>query len=593
MIRKFFRFIFSLFFWICAFVGFLIIALVLSLILASGSFFKASDKTLKNPSVLTLTLDGTHVEHTDEKGLGALFLGKKASLYNLTRAIHHAAHDDKIKGLLIRLETPKLGAAQTQELRDALLAFRKSGKPSWCYTDTFGEMSSGTKLYYLATGCDEIWVQPIGTVNLTGLSVQQPFGKEALEKLGVQPELAHRKEYKSYVEMFTHEDFSKPSRDALQAVMDSILSQLVDGIAKARKLSHDQVRHLINNGPYLLGEIKQANLIDRIDYRYNLKPYIQQKLGPAITFVGLSSYLDTLPSKTKGDKVALIFGSGKIARDGEGSLLDDLKITSNSTYKTFEKVMKDKEVKAIVYRINSTGGSPIASESIASLIEDVQEKTGKPVIISMSDAAASGGYLISSVGAKIVAQPATLTGSIGAFGGKFVPTELFDKLGVKWREISTSDNASMWSINESYTPAQWIKINALMDEIYESFVARVSKGRKMTIEQVEKVARGRVWTGEQALALNLVDQLGDLQAAIALAREEANLPPHAGVQVYPLRKNLMEVLFDLFEENDEEPLYSAGLLGSFLTPVKRISAVFEMLISSEKVFLDTPLVEVE
>lgn len=592
MIRAFFRLIFHVFYWICAFMGFGILCLILVIYFTKLWPFAPSSKPLKHDAVLSLTLNGPYVEHASSKGIESLLLGKNASLYDVTHAIIHAAHDERIKGLVVRIESPSLGVAQVQELRDALLVFRKSGKPSWCYTDTFGDLSLGTGLYYLATACQEIWLQPLGTVNLTGLTMEVPFAKGALEKLDVKPEIIQRKEYKSFVEMFTRDDFSDANRESLQAIADSILSQFVDGIAKERNILHDQVRLLINNGPYLTQEALTAKLVDRIDFRQNLAPAIREKLGANITFTGIGTYLDTLHHPIKGHKVALIFGSGTIQRDGGESSWHEIVIAADATYKAFQLAIEDKDVKAVVYRINSGGGSPVASETIYSIINYTKEHAKKPVIISMSDAAASGGYWISVAGSKIVAQPATLTGSIGVFGGKILLSGLFEKLGVKWGHVSTSENATMWSFNEPYTPAQWGKLNALMDHIYENFTTRVAKGRKMTSQQVEKVARGRVWTGEQALALGLVDQLGGLHAAIDLAKKEANLPLDAGVQLFPPHKTFFESLSSFFEDNEEDSLHEVGIFGTFLRPLKKIWMTLTFLLSSQEV-LYAPLGEVK
>ncbi|MBY0500683.1 MAG: signal peptide peptidase SppA [Alphaproteobacteria bacterium] len=587
MIRTFFKFIFRVFFWICALLGLNVVALILIIYFAGLGPFANSSKSLEKDSVLTLTLNGIYVEHTDTSGLESLVLGSNSSLFNLTRAIRHAAQDEKIKGLSIRLEEPFLGPAQIQELREALLVFRQSGKPSWCYTDTFGDSSSGTGLYYLATACEEIWLQPMGSVNLTGIGLEVPFAKGALDKLDVKAEVGQRKEYKSYVEMFTREDFSEPNREELQAIADSILSQFVEGIAKERKLAHEQVRLLINNGPYLTQEAQTIKLVDRIDFRHNLVPVIQEKVGKDIEFIGMKSYIATFSHTLEGDKVALIFGSGSISRDGGDGLWDEMGISSNSTYKAFKEAIEDKDVKAIVYRINSGGGSPSASETIYGIINYAKEHEKKPVIISMSDAAASGGYWIAVAGTKIVAQPATLTGSIGVFGGKFVLSGLFEKLGIKWGSITTSENANMWSMAQSYTPAQWAKLNAELDHIYNGFTARVAKGRHMTLDQVEKVARGRVWTGEQALALGLVDQLGGLHTALDLAKKEANLAPETEVHIYPQSKTFLESLSTLFDEEDNG-MIEMGILGTIIRPFQKIWAVFNILLSSQE-NLYTPL----
>ncbi len=592
MIRNFFRFVFSTFFWICAFVGVVILAFILALYLGHVGPFAPSLKSHKQDAILSLTLDGSYVEHASPKGIESLFLGKNASLYGITQAVFKASQDEKIKGIMVRIESPSLGLAQLQELRDALLSFRKVGKPSWCYADTFGDSSSGTGLYYLATACEEIWLQPLGGLNLIGINMEVPFAKEALEKLNVKAEIAQRKEYKTFPEMFTRDDYSEANRESSQAIADSVLGQIVEGIAKERKISHDQVRLLIANGPYLTKEALSEKLIDRIDYRQALAPTIQEKLGHHISFVGVTPYLHAHSHEVKGNKIALIFGSGMIQRDGKSAILDDLIISSNATYKAFQLAIEDKDVKAIVYRVNSSGGSPVASETIYSIINYAKEHAKKPVIISMSDAAASGGYWISVAGSKIVAQPMTLTGSIGVFGGKYVLSGLFEKFGVKFGHVSTSENATLWSFTESFTPAQWSKLNAIMDEVYEAFTSRVAQNRKMTPEQVEKVARGRVWTGEQALALGLVDQLGGLQTAIDLAKQEAGLPQDAGVEIYPRHKTFFENFATFFGNDEEGSFQETGILGAFLQPLQKILAVFSGILSSQEI-LYVPLDEVK
>ncbi len=582
MIRNIFRFTFSVFFWICAAIGLSLIVLLLSLYLGHKSFLKTSTQPIKQNSVLTVTLKGTYTDHVQSKGLGAL-LGKSASLYDLTRSIYAASEDERIKGLLLKIENPNLGKAQLQELRDALLSFKASGKLSWCYTETFGESSSGTDLYYLATACDQIWLQPLGTVNLVGINIEVPFGKESLDKLDIHPEIVQRKEYKSFIESFTREGFSKEGREAQQAIADSFLEQFVDGIAKERALNHEHVRDLIQSGPHLNRDAIKEKLVDQVNYRQNLEPTLKEKLGSHIQFVSLKNYLSTLPEeKTSGDKVALIFGEGIIQQNGKKTALGDLFISSSEAYNTFLSAAKDPHVKVIVYRINSPGGSPVASEAVYSVIKYIKDEFHKPVIISMGDAAASGGYWASVGGTKIIAQPATLTGSIGAFGGKYVISGLLEKLGVKVDSVSTSENATMYSFVHSFTPHQWQKMNALMDDVYDTFTERVAEGRGLSREQVERVARGRVWTGEQAHALGLVDQLGGLHLAIDIARQETGLKPSAGVEVFPKEKSIFEDIASLYGQEDES-LQNVGVMEAILMPIRKILAFCAFVCSSNMI----------
>lgn len=564
----------------------MLIILVLSLYWGQKNLLQSSSQPIKKNSVLTVTLNGSYVEHVQFKGLG-MILGKDASLYDLTRAIYAASKDQKIKGILLRIESPKLGRAQIQELRDALLAFKSAGKLSWCYADTFGEGASGTEVYYLATACDQIWLQPLGAVNLVGVSIEVPFAKETLDKLKVRPEIAQRKEYKSFVETFTRERFSKEAREAQQAVADSFLDQFVEGIAKERGFEHAHVRDLIQKGPYLTQEAVKEKLVDQLNYRQSLEPALKDKLGPHIQFVSLKSYVTSLPTNTTStDKVALIFGEGIIQQNGKKSALGDLFISSNEAYRHLLAAASDPKVKAIVYRINSPGGSPVASETLYSVIKHIKDKYHKPVIISMGDAAASGGYWASTGATKIVAQPATLTGSIGAFGGKYVISGLLENLGVRVDSISTSENASMYSFVQSFTPQQWEKLNALMDDVYATFTSRVAEGRGMTAEQVEKVARGRVWTGEQAQSLGLVDQLGGVHLAIDIAKQSAGLKSTAEVEIFPKEKGIWEELSSLFDQ--EESLQTVGIMGSIILPLRKVMAIFTLV--SEQTFIRTEAV---
>lgn len=582
MIRRSFKFIFQVIFWFFAFIGFIIFLGIFFLRFSDQWPFHRSLHSSATNSILSLHLNGPYLEHTDTGAFGALLFGKQSSLYHLTHAIFSAAHDPKVKGLIVRIDEPHLGVAQIQELREALLAFRKSGKPSWCYADNFGESSSGTPLYYLATACQEIWLQPLGTINLTGLSLEVPFAKEALEKLDIKPEMIQRKEYKSYMETFTRNDFSEPHRESMQALIDSIQSQFVEGIAKERGMAHDHVRTLINNGPYLTKNALTEKLIDRIDYRHNLIPAIHSKLGKEMKTLSVERYLAGLKHSSQGNKVALIFGSGIITSDARQSPLADLNITANETYKAFQLAIEDQNVKAIVYRINSGGGSPTASETIYGIINYARFHAKKPVIISMSDAAASGGYWIAVAGSKIVAQPATLTGSIGVVGGKFVLSGFLEKLGLHFHSVSTTENAGMWSMAQSFTPDQWAKMNGLMDHIYQAFTSRVAAGRRMTPEQVEKVARGRVWTGEQALALGLVDQLGGLHLALDMARKEAHLPVDAPIHIYPGSKTFFESLSSLLHNEDESTHVQTGIFGVFSQTFKKLVTVLTLLLSKEE-----------
>jgi len=544
MIRSSLRFIFKTIYGLAALVGCVVIGISLF------AAFKESTPPIPDQTYLTLSLKGQYTEHNHESVINSLLAGKSRSLYTLTSTLYAASDDKRIKGLVIYGEGPTLGFAQTQELRQAILAFRAKGKKVAFYADTFGYGESGNSLYYLATACDEIWIQPMGTVGLTGLEIQTPFGRKVFDQLGILPEFFHRKEYKSYPEMFTNSEPSPENLEALQAIADSYLTQMVEGIAKGRNLPPETVRNLINNGPFPHQQAITEKLINGVAYRNNIDFFAGFVGIASYSFANYAKHLQTkeLP---KGNKVALVIDSGAIMRADQGGAAQGETINNHNTQKAIWGAINDPDVKAIVYRINSPGGDPTASQTILSAITSAKEK-GKPVVVSMSDAAASGGYWASCNASRIVAHPGTLTGSIGAFMGKFSLAGLWEKIGVKWDGVKAGENGGIWSINHPFTPNDMVKLNAYIDDIYQRFVDIVAKGRNLTPDKVEKVAKGRVWTGEQAQALGLVDQLGDLHDAIALARQLGKIDAKAPVEVFPKPKTTIEKIMVILNGDEDE-----------------------------------------
>ncbi len=577
MIRSIFRFFFKSFFWISALLGALIIFLGLY------AYFKEAQPNVMavpNNALLTVELSDGFVEHKDGNLLQELFMGKQKSLFDLTQGFYNAAADERIKAVAIYLTSPGLGFAQIQEIRDAIQAFRATGKKVYLYSDSLGYGETGNSMYYLASACNEIWVQPIGTVGLTGLQLESPFLKGLFDHLDIKPEFAQRKEYKSFAEMYTHSGPTPANTEAMQAIADSLMSQMVQGIAKDRNLSPSRVEELVNEGPYLGENALSVKLIDRLAYRDNIKEWIEDDLSRKLQLYEMDDYAQILAnerSKAKGDKVALIFDSGMILRDGSLVNGSEEFINNDETHRNVMTAINDNNVKAIVYRISSPGGDPVASQSITHILLKANE-AGKPVIISMGDTAASGGYWIACGGSKIVAQPGTLTGSIGVLSGKFSLKGLWEKIGVNWSKINVGENGGMWSFNEDFTSQAWVRINQYLDYIYQRFIALVAKARNLPLDKVEKVAKGRVWTGEQAQALGLVDQLGGLEDALRLARSEAGLPEDAPIAIIPKPKTLAEKIVALI--SGEDMLNYDGFLSHvaapFITLIKELSLLSKL-----------------
>lgn len=462
-----------------------------------------------------------------------LELSPPPTVSEVVLALDVAAADPRVSGLLVRLSETAHGFAVAQELRDAVRRFRASGKFAIAHADSFGELSSGNEGYYLATAFEQIVLQPVGLVGLTGLMAQVPFARELLASVGVELEVSRRAEYKTALESLTADELSAPNREQLSALLDTLTEQLVTGIAKGRRLKPEAVRALIDRGPFTGPEARAAGLIDNIlHYDENRTGALRRAQsgsgGARIGTVGLDAYVDrVVPSGSGAAKVALIRAAGLIRR-GESAL--GAEIAADDLAEMLDDLARDREVRAVVLRIDSGGGSAVASETIARGVRRLRDE-GKPVIVSMSNAAASGGYWIAMDATRIVAQPATLTGSIGVVAGKPNLKGAWDRLGVSWAEIPRGAQAGIWSFNQPYSEAGRARVEAIVTALYDSFTAGVARGRDLPPEHVAQIARGRVWAGEDALEIGLVDELGGLDAAFAAVRRSLELPAQAPLEV--------------------------------------------------------------
>jgi len=489
------------------------------------------------------------IESAPDDGLARVVMSKKLRVRDVVEALQKASQDERVKGLVARVGQSRVKLAQVQEVRDAIIAFRATGKPAIAYAETFGEAGPGNTSYYLATAFDAVYLQPSGDVGLTGLIYEQPFVRGTLDKLGIVPRIEGRKEYKSYRYMFTERRYLPPHREAITRVMESQFGQIVGGIAAARKLAEEQVRSLVNEGPFLGQQAVDAKLVDGLAYRDEVYDTIKAKAGAKAELLPLAEYRKRAGSPyKKGKTIALIYGVGGIMRGKSGyePATGEIIMGSDTIASAIREAVEDKDVKAILFRIDSPGGSYVASDTIWREIVTAR-KEGKPVIASMGGTAASGGYFIAMAADKIVAQPGTITGSIGVFGGKMITTGFWNKLGVTWDEVHTSRNADAWTQTRDFTPAQQARFAQWLDRVYEDFTTKVSQSRKLSKEAVEKIAKGRVWTGEDAKRLGLVDELGGFPAALRLVRTAAGLPENAAVRlkVFPEKKSWVTVISDL------------------------------------------------
>jgi protease-4 len=503
-------------------------------------------KSLPSKVILEVDLENRLVEYAPDDPVARIVSGRPPTMLHLIEALQRASADHHVVGLIARVGEAGLSMADIQEIRDAVIAFRHSGKPAIAYAETFGEESKANGSYYLATAFDKIYLQPSGDIGLAGFMAETPFLRGTLDKLGLVPRMDHRAEYKNAMNELTEKKYTPAHKQATEKIVDSAFGQLVAGIAQARKMSTNDVRALINRGPFLADEALQAKLVDQLGYRDAAYADIKKKAGPHAKLLYLSKYLDRVGSPyDEGATVALIYGVGDIHRgkSGYSAIFQSVSIGADTVAAAFRAAAEDKNVKAILFRIDSGGGSYVASDTIWR--ETVRaKKAGKPIIVSMGGVAGSGGYFIAMSADKIVAQPATLTGSIGVFAGKMLTTNFWDKLGISWDEVHTSSNAMVFTGLQDYTPEQWKTFETWLDRVYDDFTTKVAAGRKIPKEKVLEIAKGRVWTGEDAKALGLVDELGGFPVALRLVREAAKLPADAKIKLklFPRPKSPIERL---------------------------------------------------
>ncbi|HZK90687.1 MAG TPA: signal peptide peptidase SppA [Stellaceae bacterium] len=538
-------------------------------------------KHLPDAIVLTADLTGGLADGPDSEPLSRLLFNEKTTLRDFVDALDRAGGDSRVESLYIELGDDSMGLAKTQQVRDAIAAFRAKGKFAVAYADTFGEGGPGTRPYYLATACEEIWLQPLGEVGLTGLRSETPFLRGALDKLGILPDFEHREEFKTATNSLTETQMTAPQREEMEGILSSVSDQVDRGIAAARRLTPEKVAALVDRGPLMQDEARDAGLIDQMGYRDQAMRRAQAKAGGGAKFVSLSRYLKAAGRPhASGSEIALVYGTGLITRGGAGGLSSATDFTARAMAKALDAAARDKNVRAILLRIDSPGGSATASETIWREVQRARER-GKPVIVSMGDVAASGGYYIAAAADKIVAEPATLTGSIGVLAGKLVVADLMKKIGVTVDSAQRGANAGMFGATEDFSPQARERLNASLDQIYAGFKAHVAAGRHLDPGAVEAAAKGRVWTGAEAKDKGLVDALGGYEVALRLAREAAHLAADAPVDlvVFPKERGLVATLLGrLLGRDEDDDRYSTGLergLGAVRTLAGAAQAVLD------------------
>ena len=548
-------------------------------------------KEVPSKTILEIDLESDVVEDRPDNPLAKIMSGEKLELHSLLVTLERAQDDSRVVGLLARIGKSNLGMAQAQELRDAVLRFRSKGKFALAFSETFGEFSYGNSAYYLATAFEQIWLQPSGDIGLTGVLIEPFFLKNVLEKVGVKPHMDSRYEYKNAKNLFTESKMTPAHREATEKIAQSWFGQIVRGIAEGRHLAEGDVKALIDRGPFLGPETIKEKLVDQLGYRDEFYAKAKERAGGSAQLLFLHKYEErtarAAEKRLKSAKtVALIYGLGSVHRgDSDPDPMNGSPTMGSDTVAgAFRAAVADKDVKGILFRVDSPGGSYVASDAIWREVVRARA-AGKPVIVSMGNVAGSGGYFVAMAADKIVAEPATVTGSIGVLGGKFITNEILDnKIGVTHDRVALGQNAAMWSTNDDFSPTEWAHFQGWLDRVYKDFTAKVAEGRKLPPEKVAQIAKGRIWSGEDAKGLGLVDELGGIDTALKLLRQnigatdseplrQKRFPEQKGTE-----KMLAEKLFGRDPENSEPgagmraaPMVGARWLG-MIAPLLRVLA---------------------
>ena len=546
-----------------ALILFSIVSGILSIMML-GAFaaIGSTETTLQNNSVLRIDLTGSLEERVNEDDLNFL-LGQIngeqtiVGLNDLRSSLNKAANSDQIIGLYLNCGSLAASPASAQELRSLIENFKiESGKPVYAYGDNYSQAA-----YWIASVADTMFLNPQGTIGLAGMATQIPFFREALDKLGVKMEIFKVGTFKSAVEPYILDEISEPNRLQNQRMLDGIWSEMIADITSSRPTSADDINRFVDEG-MMFGEtsdIVQLGLVDGLKYRSEMTDMLKQDLGENIKFVSLKK-MKNVPSvdKFSMNKVAVLYAVGDIDSGSEGQM------KSENIVKELNRLADNDDVKAVVLRVNSPGGSAFGSEQMWFAAKQLREK--KPLIVSMSDYAASGGYYMSCIADTIVAQPTTLTGSIGIFG-MFPNFEgIVDKIGVNFSVVKTNELSDFGNTMRPMTASERIILQNYINRGYELFVSRCAEGRNTTNDEIKRIAEGRVWTGADALSIGLVDVLGGLDDAIAIAAEKAGLTDNYAIAEYPVQKDaLTQLLEDLTGESLTTTLLKSKLLNTELS----------------------------
>ena len=527
-----------------------------------------TETVVKKNSVMMLDLNGTLVERTQESPLGILseLFSDDSNTYGLDdilSSIKKAKENENIKGIYLQASMLGTSYASLQEIRNALLDFKESGKFIIAYGDSYTQ-----GLYYLSSVADKVLLNPKGMIEWRGIASAPLFYKDLLQKLGIEMQIFKVGTYKSAVEPFTSTEMSPANREQVTAFIHSIWGQVTEGVSASRSLPVDSLNAYADRMLmfYPAEESVQCGLADTLIYRNDVRNYLKQwvdlKEDDRLPVLGLNDMINVkknMPKDKSGNIVAVYYASGEIT-DYSGSSASEEGIVGTKVIRDLRKLKDNDDVKAVVLRVNSPGGSAFASEQIWHAVKEL--KTKKPVIVSMGDYTASGGYYISCVADTIVAEPTTLTGSIGIFGMIPNAKELSEKIGLTYDVVKTNKFADFGNIMRPFNEDEKTLMQMMITQGYDTFVSRCAEGRNITKEAIEKVAEGRVWTGEAAKKLGLVDELGGIDTALEIAVKKAGIEGYTVVS-YPAKQDFLSSLLDTKPTNYVEAQILKSKLGEY------------------------------
>jgi len=534
-------------------------------------------------SVLVLKVSGDLPDYAPENAMAKAFgIEQKQSFTSLLTQLRKAKVDSRIGAVLLDINFPGIGWGKSDELREAIKDFRASGKPAYAY------MEIGTnREYYIATAADKIFLPPSGDVYINGFAAQAMFYRGSLDKLGIEPQFLKIGKYKNAPDQYTEKQMTDGQREVINAILDDYYARVVNAIAETRKKSPEDVKAIIDNAPYNAPQAKQQGLIDETFYRGQVYEELKNRLGykadDKLRTVDASAYKD-VPADSlninNGERIAVIYASGAITGGrSNSSPFGGEMVGSDTIVEAVNKAADDTSIKAIVLRVDSPGGSALASDLMWFALENAKAK--KPVVVSMGDVAASGGYYIACNADKIVAEPSTITGSIGVFTGKPIMSGFYDWIGITNEYVLRGKNAGLFRETQKWEGDELAKMTEQINSIYfNNFVPKVAKGRNKSDEEVNSIAQGRVWTGAQAKEKGLIDEFGGLEKAIEIAKGLANLPADKDVRRinFPEPRPFFETIFGggVSAETNEQKAQKA-LINALPEDVRRTLRYASML----------------